>query len=411
MSDAVSAEPWGRVDETNTVFVNDEGSERKIGQYPDGTADEAVAYFSRKFADVAGQITLLEQRILRGTAGPEAAATVKHLQETLVAPAILGDIASLRARVTVLAEKTEALVATQRAEKDQARSEALAKRTAIVEDAESLAGSDFATAQWKQLTARMDALFEQWQEAQKTGPHLPKSQADELWKRFRKARQTVDTARRTFFAQMDATNKDVRSRKQELIREAQALAPRGADGITAYRQLLDKWKQAGRASRKIDDQLWSQFKAAGDVLYAAKSEVDARTDEEYGENLTLKLALLDEAQTILAETDHASARDKLLSVQKKWDAIGKVPRASVKAVESRMRKLEEHVRHLHDSHWKASNPETLARAEGLRGQLESSISDLQTTLAELQAAGDTQRAAETQQALETQQAWLAALDN
>jgi hypothetical protein len=406
----VSAESWGRVDETNTVFVKDGDTERKIGQYPDGSAEEAIAYFSRKYADLAGQITLLEQRILRGTAGSEAATTVKHLEESLKEPAIYGDIGALRSRVAALAEKTDALVAAQRAEKEAARGEALAKRTVIVESAEALAASDLTTAQWKQLTTQMDALFEQWQEAQKSGPHIPKAQADELWKRFRKARQTIDTARRAFFAQMDATNKDVRARKQELIREAEALASRGAEGVGAYRQLLDKWKQAGRASRKVDDQLWTQFKAAGDVLYAAKTEEDAKTDEEYGENLKLKMALLEDAQPILSETDHATARDLLLQIQKKWDAIGKVPRASIRDVESRMRKIEDHVKQLHESHWKASNPETTARTQGLRGQLEASLSQLNETLASAQAAGDTQLAAETQAAIETQQSWLAAID-
>lgn len=406
----MSAESWGRVDETNTVFVKDGDTERKIGQYPDGSAEEAIAYFSRKYADLAGQITLLEQRILRGTAGSEAATTVKHLEESLKEPAIYGDIGALRSRVAALAEKTDALVAAQRAEKEAARGEALAKRTVIVESAEALAASDLTTAQWKQLTTQMDALFEQWQEAQKSGPHIPKAQADELWKRFRKARQTIDTARRAFFAQMDATNKDVRARKQELIREAEALASRGAEGVGAYRQLLDKWKQAGRASRKVDDQLWTQFKAAGDVLYAAKTEEDAKTDEEYGENLKLKMALLEDAQPILSETDHATARDLLLQIQKKWDAIGKVPRASIRDVESRMRKIEDHVKQLHESHWKASNPETTARTQGLRGQLEASLSQLNETLASAQAAGDTQLAAETQAAIETQQSWLAAID-
>lgn len=407
----MSAESWGRVDETNTVFVRDGDTERRIGQYPDGTAEEATAYFVRKYNDVAGQITLLEQRILRGTAGAEASKTVVHLEALLREPAILGDLDALRKRVAALSEKTDALLLSQRAEKDEARAEALAERTSIVEEAETLAASDLSSAQWKQLTSQMDALFERWQHAQKSGPHLPKAQADELWKRFRAARQSIDSARRTFFAQMDASNKDVRARKQELIREAEALSNRGADGIAAYRQLLEKWKAAGRASRKVDDQLWAKFKEAGDVLFAAKSEEDARTDEAYGENLTLKLALLDEGQPILEATDYAAARSLLLPLQKKWDAIGKVPRASIKDVESRMRKLEEHVKNLHDSHWKATNPETVARTAGLRGQLEASIEELTAKLDAAKGASNQALVKETEAALETQRSWLAALDS
>src|SRR3546814_16596502 len=46
--------------------------------------------------------------------------------------------------------------------------------------------------------------------------------------------------------------------------DLEALAPRGEDGIGAYRDLLDEWKSVGRAGKKIDDALWARFKAAGD---------------------------------------------------------------------------------------------------------------------------------------------------
>ena len=52
--------PWGRVDETGTVFVREESGERAVGQYPDGTPEEALAYFQRKNTELAGQETLLE---------------------------------------------------------------------------------------------------------------------------------------------------------------------------------------------------------------------------------------------------------------------------------------------------------------------------------------------------------------
>ena len=58
----MSANQFGRVDAENNVFVID-GSERKVGQYPGVPAEEALAYFVRKFEDVAAQVRLLEQRV------------------------------------------------------------------------------------------------------------------------------------------------------------------------------------------------------------------------------------------------------------------------------------------------------------------------------------------------------------
>src|SRR5690606_35633392 len=120
---------------------------------------------------------------------------------------------------------------------------------------------------------------------------LPKADRDALWARFRAARTTIETGRRAFFAELDAAHKQVRARKQRLIEQAEALADRGADGIGAYRALLEEWKAAGRAGKKADDALWAKFSAAGDVLFAAKAEQDAKDDEEFAGNLTLKLAL------------------------------------------------------------------------------------------------------------------------
>lgn len=406
MSEATQEQPWGRVDENRTVYVREGDSEREVGQFPDGTPEEALAYYERKFLDLAGQVTLLEARIARGTAGSSAPETVVKLAELLVEPAAVGDLAALRTRVAVLGEKVGELGEKQQAEREAARVEAVAAREAIILEAERLSTQPEAQLRWKETSLAFEQLFQDWQTAQKSGPHLPKGQADALWKRFRSARQTFDTARRTHFAELDATNKDVKHRKERLITQAEALAPRGVEGISAYRSLLDEWKQSGRASRKLDDQLWARFKAAGDVLYQAKAAEVALQDEEYTENLQAKETLLTEGQAILSLNDRVAARKQLSALQLRWDEVGRVPRDAVRDVEGRMRKLEDHVKQLEDDHWRKNNPETKARSEGLRGQLEASIAEL---TAELEGAKDPGTRAELEAKLATQQSWLAAI--
>ena len=44
--------------------------------------------------------------------------------------------------------------------------------------------------------------------------------------------------------------------------------------------------------------MWAKFKAAGDVLYSVKSEIDAQDNEEFSANLVVKLELLTEAETL-----------------------------------------------------------------------------------------------------------------
>ena len=398
---------WGRVDSDGTVYVRDTDGERAVGQFPDSTPEEALAYFVRKFDDLAGQVTLLEARINRGTATGNVTESVQHLREQLEEPHMVGDIRSLRDRVTVLEGKAAAFAEQQKAEREAAREQALAEREAIVTEAEQLAAQPESQIRWKDTGQAFETLFQRWQSSQRQSPQIPKSQADALWKRFRTARQSFDSARRQHFAQMDQKNKQVKATKERIITRAEALAPKGVEGIPEYRRLLDEWKAAGRANRKIDDALWARFKAAGDVLFAAKAEEQAITDAEYRENLSAKEALLDDAESILKETDHQQARQQLTKAQLAWDEIGRVPRDAVRRVEDRLRALEAHVKQLEDDHWAATNPETKARSEGLRGQLETSIAELEAKLAN---AGDEKTAAEIQSALATQRSWLAALD-
>ncbi|GGF23570.1 DUF349 domain-containing protein [Subtercola lobariae] len=402
--------PWGRVDETGTVYLREASGERVVGQYPDGTPEEALAYFERKYTDLAGQVTLLEQRVKRGASAADVSKAVSTLSGAIETANAIGDLAALKKRVDALTVVVSSLTEKQQVEAKAQLSEAIVERTTIVEEVEALAAEDPAKAQWKQVTARLDELFARWQKHQQDGPRLPRTEAGELWKRFRDARTTIEGHRKAFFADLDNAHRDARTKKQQLVERAEALIPKGADGVNAYRDLLTEWKNAGRAGKRVDDQLWDKFKAAGDAIYAARSEVVAKDDEEFAENLTKKLALLDEAEPLLTEKDRTVARDKLTSIQRRWDEIGKVPRDNVKTVDDRLRRVEAAVRKLDEDFWQKNNPEKKARAEGLAGQLTDAIAKLQLEIDAASAAGDAVKVAELQEALDARKIWLDALN-
>jgi Domain of Unknown Function (DUF349) len=401
--------PWGRVDETGTVFVREPEGERAVGQYPDGTPEEALAYFQRKFTELAGQVTLLEQRAKRGAPATDIAKAVKTLTGTIATANAVGNLAALHTRLEALGGTVTELTEKQSEESKAVVAAALVEREAIVAEVEKLSAQDPAKAQWKQVSSTLDDLFARWQKHQQDGPRLPKNESNELWKRFRAARAIIDGHRKAFFAELDSTHKDARSRKQELVGKAEALGSKGADGIPAYRTLLDDWKLAGRAGKKFDDALWAQFKAAGDALYAAKTEIDAKDSVEFEANLAEKLELLTEAEKLLTVTDRAKAKETLASIQRRWDKIGKVPREKVKSVEDRLRKVETAVRKLDEDHWQRSDPEKQARSQGLASQLHDAIAKLERELADAKASGDKAKVAKAQEALDARKVWLDAL--
>jgi len=400
---------WGRVDEDGTVYVREGDAERAVGQYPDAPVDEALAYFERKFVELEGQVALLEQRVRGGAPARDLSKAIDHLTALVTGANAVGDLASLVARLARLTSSIGELTEQQSEESKAQLEAAKVARAAIVAEMEQLAAQDPTKAQWKQTGARVDELFAAWQEQQKAGPRLPKAESDELWTRFRAARATIDTHRKAYFSELDSAHKDARSRKQSLIEKAEALAPKGSAAIVDYRRLLDDWKLAGRAGKKSDDALWERFKAAGDAIYAAKSAEVAREDEEYSGNLTEKLALLEEAEKLLTSQDRTATKDALLGIQRRWDAIGKVPRDRFREVEDRLRKVENHVRKLDQDRWDRTDPVKEARQSDFTAQLTAKIAKLEQELADATSAGDKKKVKDAEDALAAQRVWLDAL--
>lgn len=408
---APETEPWGRVEDDGTVSVREADGWRVVGQYPDGSAEEALAYYRRKFSDLAREVALLEVRHRHGgasTADLRTAAKALHVK--LQGAAAVGNLAALDARVlSVTGALTEA-TATEAAAQRLAVEDAVRARTELVEKAEALAARDPHSVQWKQASADLASLFDQWQAQQQNGPRLPKSTGQQLWKRFRDARATVDKHRREFYAEQDEAHKTVRDQKVRLVEKAEALAPKGEDGIATYRELLDQWKTAGRAGKKADDALWARFKAAGDALYGARGEREAADAEASREKFHAKRALLDQARVIADEPDLVKARSALTAIQRQWDDIGRVfPQDKERALDDDLRRIETALRGREETDWKRNNPETKARADEMTRQLTEVIQKLEDELSKANKSGDEAAIAKATEALDARRAWLTAL--
>lgn len=405
------AAKWGRVSEDGTVEVREGENWRVVGQYPDGTPDEALAYFVRKYEDIAFKVQTLEQRHQAG--GATASDLVKqagHLVDEATDAAAVGDLAGLLERLHTLTASLSEATAEEQQRAKELLDQAIAERTALVERAEAIAARDLSKVQWKQVTAELGELFDAWQAQQQNGPRLSKGLSQQLWKRFRDARSVVDKHRRAFYSELDDTHKVAREAKTRLIERAEALAPRGTDGIPAYRTLLDDWKAAGRAGRKADDALWARFKAAGDALYAARAEQSAAEEAESAPKIEARQALLEEAKAVADEPNIKRARALLTGIQRQWDEIGRIfPRDKERALDDKLRVIEQALKAREEVDWKKNNPETKARANDMSSQLLEAIEKLESELAAAEKSGDKKAIKEASDALEARRAWLSAL--
>ncbi|PVG82869.1 DUF349 domain-containing protein [Nocardioides gansuensis] len=392
---------WGRVAKDGTVYVKTTDGERAVGQYPEGTPEEALKFFTDRFDALAFEVHLLEQRIAAGKLGPdEAAASVKGLREQVVGANAVGDLQSLVARL----DATAPLIALQRearkAEKAQRTAESKAEKEKIVAEAERLAESN----DWRNGANRLRDLLEQW----KALPRLDKATDDALWRRFSSARTSYTRRRKAHFAEEHQRRDSARVVKERLAAEAEALADSTDWGATSgrYRDLMREWKAAGPAPRDVDDQLWARFRGAQDLFFGARDAANAEQDREFAANAEVKEQLLAEAEALLPVTDVDAAKRAFRDIADRWDAAGKVPRDRMKDLEGRMRKVEQAIRAVEDDQWRRSDPEKSARADDMIGKLEAGIAETEARLEAARAAGDARKTKELEEALASRQAFL-----
>ena len=402
----MSSNKFGRVDSENNVFVLELGSERKVGQYPKVSADEALAFYERKFAELEAQVRTLEQRIKNAVLASNLLAQFKKLSADLVEPNAVGDLNNLRSRVAALEPKIAELSAKRTAASKEASAAALKSRIDLAEAAEAIANQDQAKTQWKQSSEKMAKLFTDWQEVQKTGAKVSKADADPIWKRFSVARTKFETAKRAYFAGLDASNKAVRAAKNNIVEQAEKLASAGSDSIVEYRKLLEQWKSAGRTPGKSDDALWARFKAAGDTIYSARQASSASEAGDHAANLAAKLELLKTYSDIDPSKGLDEAKRRLQELQKKWEKVGKIPKEKIREVEDKLRAIENKVKSAEQDHWRKSDPASIDRSNSVISQLETAIAKLEAELAKASATGNDKKIKDATDALSARRAWL-----
>jgi len=395
-------DPWGRVDADGTVYVRTADGERVIGSWAAGSPEEALAFFRRKFQALETEVALIEQRMAATEIAPaQAQATVQRLLRTVADANCLGDLDGLRVRLEALTEAVDHRREEVKAAREQARHEAREIKERIVAEAEHIATE---ATHWKASGERMAELLEEW----KAAPHADRAIEAVLWKRLSAARNSFTKRRKAYFASLESERETVRIRKEKLVEEAESMADSTDWGPTtsAYRDLMRQWKEAGRASREAEAELWKRFRDAQDKFFAARTEVFAAKETELRGHATVKEQLLAEAQALLPVTDLRTARAALRSIQERWEQAGSVPREMREQLESGLRKVEEAVRRAEEAQWRKSNPEALARAEGTVAQLRAAITSLEAQLTRARDRGDQAGMRKAEEALAARRSWL-----
>ena len=398
----MTTDPWGRVDADGTVYVRTADGERVVGSFQAGTQEEGLAFYERRYEGLVVEADLLEHRIRDSDAGlKDAGAAIEHLLASVRDAAAVGDLAGLQARVEALPALLTERQAEARVARAKVTAEARAVKDRIVAEAEQIAtGSE-----WRAGGDRLKILLDEW----KACARLDRKADDALWSRFSTARSAFTKRRKAHYSELEHTRDAARSAKETLVAEAEALAASQDWGGTAakYRDLMARWKGAGRASREVDDALWGRFRAAQDAFFAARNGVAAAQDAGQRDNLKIKEALLAEAEALVPVADAKAARATLRAVQERWESAGHVPRDTRGRIESRLAAVEDAVRAAEEALWARTNPAARARAQATVDQLQAAIDGYEKQAAKARAAGNERKAKEATEAAAARREWLA----
>jgi hypothetical protein len=386
------SDPWGRVAEDGTVFLRTADGEREVGSWQAGDAESGLAHYSRRYDELLTRARLVRDRLAAKTATvAESRKAATEIRESLPTVSVVGDLDA----VAKLLDEVEGIAAQRRVEDAHLRGVATAKRRALVTEAEALVTST----DWGPSSERFRAIVEEW----KAAGDGDRNAENALWRRLSAARTAFTAHRTEAFAVREQEREAAKERKEALIRDAEALAESSewTDTARRYRELMDQWKAAGRGPKAVEESLWQRFRGAQDKFFARRSEAFAVMDLEQSGNQEKKEALLRRAEALDPAADFAGATAALRSIQTEWEAIGKVPRASMHDLENRLQEVEDRFRDASDAKWTVATP-----ANPLVESLRRSVTELEDKLMRANARGDVKTASKCEQELGTKRMLL-----
>lgn len=209
------------------------------------------------------------------------------------------------------------------------REENLGKRQVVCERLEQFeAHTDWERVDWPAADRLQREAQNQWR---KLGA-VPRAQQKEIQRRFEKALRHLD-------ARLQTERERELHRRQSLIEHVQAQAAAGdaRAAVETAKQAQAAWHPTVQASRREEQALWRQFRAACDAVFARRQAEQREADVERQINLARKTALCEELEGLTAGDSAAlgEARTRVQEAQAVWTAVGPVPRGTYKALEQR----------------------------------------------------------------------------
>ncbi len=193
------------------------------------------------------------------------------------------------------------------------------------------------------------------------------------------AREKAAPVRERFRTACDAVYGRCLSEKEALAAEARDLVQgvpetEGFESAAHWEQVSDalktiqaRWKAIGPLPRSLEKPLFDAFQSQCNAFFERRRGFYQALDAERKENLARKTALCEEAASLSESTDWGAAAVRLKELQRRWKAVGPVPREDADRLwhrfQSACNRFFERL--------EAAKPDHLVQKQALCGQVES----------------------------------------
>lgn len=216
-------------------------------------------------------------------------------------------------------------------EREEERNENLRRKQDIIERLRQMMDDTDSDHQFETFKT----LQSEWQSI---GP-VPAGQAKTLWASYHALVDRYYDNQSIYFELKELDRKKNLEAKLELCARAEKLANVEIikDAIKELNELHHEFKHIGPVPKDDKEAVWQRFKAASDAVYARRDAYLEKLQTDLQENMEAKLKLGEEAQAFATfQSDRIKEWNEktkqILELQKRWEAVGGLPRAKAKEV-------------------------------------------------------------------------------
>ncbi|MFA6894415.1 MAG: DUF349 domain-containing protein [Bacteroidales bacterium] len=186
----------------------------------------------------------------------------------------------------------------------------------------------------------LQKLHEEWKDF---GP-VDKEYRESIWERFKTATSLINKRHQEYFESQKGNQKKNYEDKCVLCEKVEAISVVEVNDSNTWNTLSKEieniqkeWKKIGFAAKKDNQKVYDRFRAACDSFYSKKREFYSEFKDQMQENMEKKIALCEQAESLMESEDWKKTSDLLIGLQKQWKEIGPVSRKKSEQIWKRFR--------------------------------------------------------------------------